>query len=530
MDVLAIDMGSSQVRGYLAHREAPGFPVKLKEIYRQPHQVTQSAAGRVTWEVERLVEQGIQAVKAAIAELGCPPDGIAIDGWGVDAVLVDPCGQACGEALAYRDESGARGRTAYAGLLPERQQFTRTGVFPQDINTLYRYRLLTGQDICFPVDEGEGAPSPLNQDDPSSPVNEGKLCPSPDSEEASSFPVNESDPSPSSGNTDTSSYLFPVDEGGHPSSPQLMFLADYVLRRIAQAEILGWPGAFDPGAWASQGVASTSGMVQAGSCSWDRELVELSGAASSYLPPLKPELSVIGQRGKTQLILAGSHDTACAVYGMAVKVGGLFISCGSWAVIGALTEQPILSDQAYELGLTNEAATDGYNRAEINLTGMWIAQECRRHWERVGLETSFAHLDRLTLEAEAPKLLIDPNDPAFAAPGEMPIRLAEAIAAKGGQLDPNDQGAVLRLVTTSLAASIIRGIKELQSLSHGDGQITIVGGGTKDALLMQLLRQEFGSRLQLGPGEASVLGNALAQLTVLDHTEASTGKDTGIEG
>lgn len=310
-------------------------------------------------------------------------------------------------------------------------------------------------------------------------------------------------------------------EGVPEGTKSVMFLQDVVARSLAWNDIPEWGAAYDPGPWASLGVASTSGLLESGKGQWSDEIVQAIGLDKSLLPPVHGEPSLRAKRGETVFILSGSHDTACAAYAIAPHGGDIFVSFGSWAVVGATTSYPVNPEDAFTAGITNESATGGKNRAELNLTGMWLAQECRRTWEEEGKDVSFAHLDAMTREARSRKILINPSDPRLAAPGNMPTRIRDLVKDDFGITGITD-GELLRLIDESLAASVVESIHLLRSLAGGKGAVTITGGGANDDFLMQEIANRLGQSINLAKCEASIIGNVFAQLHVLGVPQVAT--------
>ncbi|MDU0968489.1 MAG: FGGY-family carbohydrate kinase [Actinomycetaceae bacterium] len=444
--VLAIDMGSSSLRAHLGVWEDQAL--RIDEVYRAEHEVAVAPDGTLTWDVARLCDQAVAAADAATRTLGRAPDGVAVDGWGVDYALVDAEGRPLGPAWAYRDGRGAQGRALVAQRLDEQAQFAESGVAPQDINTGYRLAVA-------------------------------------------------------------------ADQGLIPAGATVMFIQDVVARALATRPIAGWADPVDPGAWASRGVASTSGLADRDTACWQPDIVAACGIDPAILPPLADERTVAARRGDTAIIRAGSHDTACAAYSLGLGEGDLFVSCGSWAIVGAIADAVIAP------GLTNEATVEGGNRVQANLTGMWLAQECRRAWQAEGEDVAFARLDALARAAEPAGCTIDPSDPAFAAPGHMPQRIRDAVRETHG-IEVDGIGPILRLISQSLAVAIADNVRLLRQATAAAGRVFVMGGGTKDRLLMRLLAGELEDDLVLGAVEASALGNICAQLHVLGVPPADT--------
>lgn len=303
----------------------------------------------------------------------------------------------------------------------------------------------------------------------------------------------------------------------------IMFLQDMVTRVLATSEIPDWDAPVTCAPWASQGVASTSAMMDMNRFEWNSNILQAAEIDPKLLPPIHGEPSLLVKRGRTNVVLAGSHDTACAAYCVAPNIGDIFVSCGSWAVIGAITAKPITTDEAYEKGVTNEVATGGNNRAELNQTGLWLLQECRRQWSKEGKDISFERLDKICVEANSLGVLINPSDSQWSVPGEMPGRLRAKLKTEFG-ITECDDGQLLRTVKESLASSIVTGINDLRQLVKEKGVVHITGGGTYDVFLMQQIANLLGEPINIARCEASIVGNVFAQLHVLGVPRAATQK------
>jgi rhamnulokinase len=171
----------------------------------------------------------------------------------------------------------------------------------------------------------------------------------------------------------------------------------------------------------------------------------------------------------------------------------------------------VLSEASRAANFTNETGIDGTIRYLRNLTGLWLLQESLRCWPGSSLD------DLLAGAARVPRLrfVIDPDDPVFVPPGDMPGRIAAWLAARGEAL-PDGPAETVRCILDSLALAYRRAIAEAQSLSgqHAD-VVHIVGGGARNALLCQLTADATGLPVIAGPAEATALGNVLVQARAL---------------
>ena len=207
-----------------------------------------------------------------------------------------------------------------------------------------------------------------------------------------------------------------------------------------------------------------------------------------------------------------SHDTASAVLAVPAKEEDfVYISSGTWSLMGTELNAPLVNEGTLAWNFANEGGAFGTYRFLKNIMGLWIVQESRRQWKREGKALSFADLQTMA-EAEKPfACFINPDDPSFVAPGNMPRRIAE-FCKKTGQHVPENEGQVVRAIMESLAFRY-RYVKEGIEALRGKPVkgIHIVGGGTKDTFLCQLAANACGIPVTAGPVEATAIGNLLMQ-------------------
>jgi sugar (pentulose or hexulose) kinase len=269
--------------------------------------------------------------------------------------------------------------------------------------------------------------------------------------------------------------------------------------------------------------ASTTQLLDVHTRSWATPVMERIGISAQLFAPLRqpgevigPARPDIGAADSVPVISVASHDTASAV--VAVPASGpnfAYISCGTWSLAGMELDRPVLTEASRVANFTNEAGVDGTIRYLRNVMGLWLLQECTRTWLAQGMR---ADHDRLAVEASrepALRSIIDPDDPAFLPPGDMPARIAAACTGTG-QPVPHTPAAVTRCILDSLALAHRRAIIEAQALSgrHAD-VIHLVGGGARNQLLCQLTADACGLPVVAGPAEATAIGNILVQARTL---------------
>ena len=312
--------------------------------------------------------------------------------------------------------------------------------------------------------------------------------------------------------------------------------------------------------------ASTTGLVNAAGRDWDPEIlnrVRDDFGVEQLFPPIIEPGEIVGEArvegldlrtstGKrTPVVAVGSHDTASAVAGVPAQTGSfVYISSGTWSLVGTELSAPVLSDEARSANFTNELGVDGTVRFLANIMGMWVQQECLRQWASLGDNASGASgrvdwplLDAQTEAAQPVRYLLDMSSPELMAPGGMVERVrslwvpgpgASAAACAGADssaadeaevgvgepqtsgVDPRERATVLRAITDSLALAYRRAIRRTCELSGTSPEaIHLVGGGSKNRLLAQETADATGIPVIAGPVEATALGNMLVSLRAI---------------
>jgi len=192
-----------------------------------------------------------------------------------------------------------------------------------------------------------------------------------------------------------------------------------------------------------------------------------------------------------------------------------YISSGTWSLVGVELDQPVLTEASRAANFTNETGVDGTVRYLRNVMGLWLLQESVRAWAGAGRAAGLATLLEQAARVPALRVVVDPDDPAFLPPGDMPARIAE-VARRSGQSPPADPPAVVRCILDSLALAYRARLRDVQELSgRAVDTVHVVGGGVHNALLMQLTADACGLPVVAGPAEAAALGNILVQARTL---------------
>jgi rhamnulokinase len=269
--------------------------------------------------------------------------------------------------------------------------------------------------------------------------------------------------------------------------------------------------------------ASTTGLFDVATREWATDLAECAGLPGRILPEvrsagervgtLRPEiLEASGLPPSTELTLVLSHDTASAVVGVPAEDDRFaYISCGTWALVGVELEAPVLTDASRTANFTNEGGVDGRIRFLRNVTGLWLLQESLRTWERAGTSEDLAALLAAAEALPPGGPVVDPDDPAFLPPGDIPTRIADACRATD-QPVPESRPVLVRCILDSLASAFARTLREAVRLSARDVRVVhIVGSGSRNELLCQLTADACELPVVAGPVEATAIGNVLVQ-------------------
>ncbi|MBQ9789346.1 MAG: rhamnulokinase [Lentisphaeria bacterium] len=268
--------------------------------------------------------------------------------------------------------------------------------------------------------------------------------------------------------------------------------------------------------------ASTGNLLNPYTHEWDWEIIDTLGLPRDIFPKivepatlggtLSTELQQKYGVGAIPIVKVGTHDTASAVLAVPAADGDDFayISCGTWALLGAELNAPSLDVSAQTF--TNEGGVGQTIRYLTNIMGCWLLQETRRDFIAKGRKISFSEMGELSKAAEPLKYLINPNDSFFTAPENMISRVKEFAAMHGQNGSAMSDGEVIRAIHDSLGLCFRVKLTELgKILGKNYKVLNIIGGGTQDDILMQSAADAGNITVVAGPIEATAIGNILAQ-------------------
>lgn len=267
--------------------------------------------------------------------------------------------------------------------------------------------------------------------------------------------------------------------------------------------------------------ASTSQLADPVSRTWSQKILDAFELPGGILQEIVPPGARLGRLrgdvaervgGQAEVVAPAVHDTASAVAAVPAEGSGwAYLSSGTWSLVGVETGAPVLTDAALDLNVTNEGGVEGRTRLLKNVAGLWLVQTCRQAWRQAGDDLSYEEIARLAAEAPAHQAWVEPDDPRFIAPGDMPARI-QAFCRERGQSAPETPGQIARVCFESLAFKyrwVLDRLEELTGVSIYT--LHIVGGGARNELLNQMTANASGRRVLAGPYEATATGNILVQ-------------------
>ena len=268
---------------------------------------------------------------------------------------------------------------------------------------------------------------------------------------------------------------------------------------------------------------STTNLLDPAKRTWHWELIDKLGLPRDIFPEiveagtpsgmLSAELCAELGCDPIPIFKCGAHDTASAVAAVPAPLTGqwAYLSAGTWALLGAEIDKPMISELSEKEAITNEGGVGGKIRFLTNIMGSWLFQELRRVWNEAGKNLSFNDMEQMARASEPCKYFINPNCSEFAAPGDMPGNI-RAFLKRTGQGEEFTDAEVVRAVYDSLALYFSAKLALLEKiLGASYACLNVVGGGTKDGFLMELASCALNRQVVAGPIEATAAGNILVQ-------------------
>jgi rhamnulokinase len=445
---VAIDLGASG--GRVVSGAFDGRILELEELHRFENGPV-PLAGQLIWDLPRLWQEVLVGLRAAAARHGAAVSTVGVDTWGVDFSFLGGDGGLLANPVCYRD-ARTRGLLAAAErIVPRNQIFESTGLQFMEINSLYQFLAL------------------------------------------------------------------------HRAGSSVLAAAD---RMLMIPDLFHW--LLTGRASNERTNASTTQCYDPRRGDWAFDMLDRFGLPrrifgpltdpGTDLGPLRPEVAAETGLHAARVVVPGTHDTASAVAAVPAeeppssRPDWCYVSLGTWALVGAELDRPLVSAECLARNFTNEGGGGGTTRLLKNVCGLWLVQQCRAAWQRSGTGWTWDQLTALAAEAPPLVTLIDPNDPSLVAPADMPEAI-RALAKRSGEPVPDSTAAIVRAALESVAAAVRRTLGELDELlGRRVSRVHVVGGGVQNRLLCQMIADATDRPVVAGPVEATAIGNLLVQL------------------
>lgn len=260
--------------------------------------------------------------------------------------------------------------------------------------------------------------------------------------------------------------------------------------------------------------ASTTGLVNAESCEYDGEIIKKLGLPENLFSEINQPPAFVGELkpcikekvgGNTKVVLCASHDTASAVEGIPMEDNALFLSSGTWSLLGVKSKVAHTDEKSRKANCSNEGGV-GYIRLLKNIMGMWLVNSLKKE---LCDDASFPEIVKLAKESDYRKT-VDVFDGRFFSPASMKQAVDESLCEKDLSV-----GDYFRCAYESLADGYRRAIGELEIITGEKYEkLYIVGGGAKNELLNSLTEEKCKIKVIALPIEATTLGNIKIQMSM----------------
>ena len=408
--------------------------------------------GETYWDLLYIFSEIKKGIKIAIKKYGSEITSLGVDTWGVDYVLVDQIGAPVSLPYHYRDSRTDGMIEEVSKKISKQTLFDRTGIAFQPFNTLYQLYAMKKY-------------------------------------RASALKI-------------ADRYL---------SIPDII---TYWLSGVMSNEITH---------------ASTTQLFNPHTYDWDDKTIDELDFDRGLFHKVIKSGTIVGTLETTfqkelniehtiKVIAVATHDTASAVAAVPTSIGKnpLYISSGTWSLLGVEIDQPITSLEALQSGFTNEIGVNDTIRFLKNIMGMWIQQECVRHWQNLGEEINWKALDDETVLELDYQGYIDPLDNIYLKPNTPESLMVDRVIAgcvSAGFDTPKNHGQIMVAIYRGLARAYKNSIEEIERITHRSyPAIHVIGGGCKNEILNQLTADITKKEVYAGPVEATALGNLLLQM------------------
>ncbi|MGG1220058.1 rhamnulokinase [Priestia endophytica] len=271
--------------------------------------------------------------------------------------------------------------------------------------------------------------------------------------------------------------------------------------------------------------ATSTQLVNAFTKKWDDEILDQLGIKKEIFQEIHNPKTVLGTLKEDlveefgfdmKVILPATHDTGSAVISVPELDETIYISSGTWSLIGVENYFPICVTKALDYNFTNEGGIDYRYRFLKNIMGLWMIQEVKRNYQD---QYSFAKLVDLARQVQEFKSTVNVDDPRFLKPENM-IEEIQRYCQETNQAIPTTPGEVAKCVYDSLVCSYQQAINQIEEIFERKFEkINVIGGGCQNEMLNQLIADTTKKIVYAGPVEATAIGNIVSQLMAVGEIE-----------
>ena len=445
----AVDLGATSGRTIVG--TISEGRLQQEELTRFPNHLIETC-GHVYWDIFALYREIINGLSIA-AQRHLPIQSIGIDTWGVDFVCIGSDGALLSNPIAYRDpHTVGKMEQYFAEVMDKKTVYDKTGIQFMNLNSLFQ--------------------------------------------------------------------LYAMRQNGNAaleSAETILFVPDALTYMLTGEKVCEYT------------IASTSQILNPNTRELDDDILHSLGLKRSQFGRMVMPGTVVGSLTEEVCRLTGlqplpvvavaGHDTASAVAAVPAKDEHFaYLSSGTWSLMGLELPNPVITERSYELNFTNEGGINGTTRFLKNICGMWIYEQCRREWlsqcgddEEKKNALSHSVLQAAANMEEPFRSVINPDDAVFANPASMTKAIVDSCKANG-QPVPETPAQFCRCIFDSLALrykEIFAWLKEFAPFPIDT--LHIIGGGSKNRNLNQLVADTLGIRVLAGPSECTAIGNIMLQ-------------------
>ena len=465
----AVDLGATSGRTIIGTIDSKGNTAdsrfELEEVTRFPNNLIEQG-GHYYWDIHALYFEIIKGLKE-VAKRGLEITSIGIDTWGVDFVCIGDDGAILRNPRAYRDPITFDAMDDYLKhVISRKEVYDVTGIQFMNFNSIFQLYAMQRERPRI----GDGTSG--------------------------------------MGNT------------ALKNAAKILFVPDALSWMLTDNMVCEYT------------IASTSQLLDPRTKQLDERLLASIGLTRSKFGRMVQPGTVIGsltdevQRltglGPVPVVAVAGHDTGSAVAAVPAKDENFaYLSSGTWSLMGIETKDAIISDLSYERNFTNEGGIEGTTRFLKNICGMWLYERCRLEWPEEVRKLSHPELQGQAMTVEAFRSLINPDDPAFAAPSSM-IGAIQQYCRDTNQPVPETPAEICRCIFDSLALRYRQVFSWLQEFCLSTGKpsgtgaaaipvLHIIGGGSLNKYLNQFTANSTGATVLAGPQECTAIGNIMLQ-------------------